>query len=480
MVSAGSPSKGPGSAPPDHSGAASKAASAYVNEATLPDPSRTAMLTVLRQHPTDTRWSGRSATTMFALAVKALPSGEIRQRAVPALLELTPMLAIQELLKAKSLLDRYAATGLTDATTLRQAVEEAAGKLEVVGKVRGLVHGAAVHGDFAVAYVIAFVKAKKNLAEILGGLKNEGRESIREELLNITLADQEMTNAATVSEEVLRQTVDMMLRGFVIYEVKDDTDQNAVFVSIVTTPQTRRHVHRPASNVVVAGDVQEGIDLVLDEIRTGLVPPVGGRIVSVPSTGQTAFVGFGSAIVHTSTNRAIQAKNNYTAKRIAGMRSKDALCGLLIGDRTTWEGGVVETLQDEVREFEPVMEEDPMAMDGKKMAQPLETFRSTQVFKEVYESARKGILPPGVITKTWFDEDHAWSYGMSVFWANVNVLAEGAAADMARGPLFDRRPSPDDRQPGQASGPFTDQQQPGVKRPGKEVKQGPTGKIEPE
>ena len=49
--------------------------------------------------------------------------------AVPAMLNLTGMLAFQELLKAKSLLDRYAAIGLTDATTLQRAVMEAAGKL---------------------------------------------------------------------------------------------------------------------------------------------------------------------------------------------------------------------------------------------------------------------------------------------------------------------------------------------------------------
>jgi len=65
------------------------------------------------------------------------------------------MLAVHELLKAKSLLDRYAATGLDDATTLRAAVEQAAGKLEVTGKVKSLVHQAAVEGDFAVGYVMA-------------------------------------------------------------------------------------------------------------------------------------------------------------------------------------------------------------------------------------------------------------------------------------------------------------------------------------
>lgn len=138
-----------------NSDAGSKRAGAYLARADVPEPVRSAMLTVLRQHPTQTRWSGRSGAMLFAVAAKSLPGGQIRQRAVPALLELTHMLAVHEVLKAKSLLDRYAATGLTDATTLREAVDEAAGQLRVSGEVKGVIHQTAVEGDFAVGYVIA-------------------------------------------------------------------------------------------------------------------------------------------------------------------------------------------------------------------------------------------------------------------------------------------------------------------------------------
>jgi hypothetical protein len=134
---------------------ASKAAAALLTEAQLREPVREAMHTVLRQHPSESRWSGRKGSTMFAIALKPLPQGEIRKRAVPALLELTHELAVRELLTAKSLLDRYITGGLTDATTLRQAVMEASGKLQVVGKVRGVIHHAAISGEFAVAYVAA-------------------------------------------------------------------------------------------------------------------------------------------------------------------------------------------------------------------------------------------------------------------------------------------------------------------------------------
>ncbi|HPM82438.1 MAG TPA: PEGA domain-containing protein [Candidatus Anammoximicrobium sp.] len=135
--------------------ARAEAASTFVSQGDFPASTQQAMLTVLRQHPTETRWSGRDGNTLFGVAVKRMPQTESRSRAVPAMLELVQMLAVHEVLKAKSLLDRYAAAGLTDATTLRQAVEAAAGQLQVTGRAKGVVHRAAVRNGFAAAYIIA-------------------------------------------------------------------------------------------------------------------------------------------------------------------------------------------------------------------------------------------------------------------------------------------------------------------------------------
>ena len=129
--------------------------SAYLKRTTLPEPVRAAMLIVVRQHPAETRWSGRAGTTLFGIAAKPLPKEQIGQRALPAMLELTHMLAVHELLTAKSLLDRYAATGLTDATTLHQAVVEASGDLQVTGKTGTVTHQATADGNLAIGYAMA-------------------------------------------------------------------------------------------------------------------------------------------------------------------------------------------------------------------------------------------------------------------------------------------------------------------------------------
>jgi hypothetical protein len=330
------------------------------------------------------------------------------------------------------------------------------------------------------AYVIAFTKAKKNLAEILGGLSNEGKESIREQLVNVNLPDQEMTNISTQSEEALRQTVEMMLRGFVIYEVKDDTANATVYVTIVTTPKTRGKFARPAPNMVEATSLRDGLNQVIAEVRSGLVPPVGGRIITMRSTGETAFVGFGSSVVRTSENRVVQQRHNLDAQKIAGMRAKDALCGLIIGDKSFWEGSVTESMKDDVQEFESLVRDDPLASKDptavRKLDQARQTFVSRMESTDVYRSARNGILPPGVNTKTWFDEDNAWSYGMSVYVPSLTNAAAGAAKEMSDSRIL----QPVDDGSGRAKGTVPDKNLEGIKKPGKKVKQGPTGKISPD
>ena len=334
------------------------------------------------------------------------------------------------------------------------------------------------------AYVIAFTMAKKNLAEILGGLSNEGKELVRESLVNINLPKEEMTNISTESDESLRQAVDMMLRGFVIYEVKDDTTQNSVWVSIATTPKTRGKFARPAPNVLDAENLRDGLNQVIAEVRSGLVPPVGGRIITMRATGETAFVGFGSAVVSSSNNNAVQLKQNLAAQKIASMRAKDALCGLIIGDQTSWEGGAAETMRDQDQEFEALATDDPLARQDSAAVRKLDEARKTFVARtessDTYQSARRGILPPGVNTKTWFDEDNAWAYAMSVYVPSLTNAAATAGREMREAVIL--QPIDDSGRPSPAGGSgFTDENAPAtVNRPGKEVKPGPSGKIEPE
>lgn len=329
------------------------------------------------------------------------------------------------------------------------------------------------------AYVIAFTMAKKNLAEILGGLTSEGQETIREALVNINLPKEEMTNISTASDESLRQAVNMMLRGFVIYEVRDDVSQNCVWVSIVTTPKTRGKFARPAPNAIEADNLRDGLNQIIAEVRSGLVPPVGGRIVTMRATGETAFVGFGSAVVTTSTNNAVQLRQNLAAQKIAAMRAKDALCGLIIGDKTSWEGSVVESMQDQVQEFESLDPNDPLARRDptavRKFDEARQAFVARMETNDAYQSARRGILPPGINTKTWFDDDNAWAYAMSVYVPSVTNAAAASGREIQESAILQpvndgsRRPNPT----------AADEDSTEIRRPDRSVKPGPTGVVSP-
>ena len=222
-------------------------------------------------------------------------------------------------------------------------------------------------------------------------------------------------------------------------------------------------------------DLRTGLNQIIQEVRTGLVPPVGGRVIVVRGTGEPAFVGFGSIVVRSSENSAVQAKLNLESQKIAAMRAKDSLCGLIIGDKTAWKGSVVEKHKDEVQEFEVLRADDPLAKDTpagvKKLDKARQTFESTLRTEDVFTSARKGALPPGITTRTWFDEDHAWAFAMSVYLPSLSK----AAGDAAREALE----NPKEGGPGNKSGSgFKDEKNPDVKRPSGTIKPGPSGKTE--
>lgn len=132
----------------------SDAAVSFLKEPDLAEALRQAMLDAVRQHPDQLRWSGRSGGTLFGIAAKRLPA-DPKHAAIPALVDLTQMLAINELLTTKSVLDVYQEADLTDATTLAQAVARAAEHLQV----SGTSVGARMQGGSNEGYAIAFVLA---------------------------------------------------------------------------------------------------------------------------------------------------------------------------------------------------------------------------------------------------------------------------------------------------------------------------------
>ena len=148
--------------------------------------------------------------------------------------------------------------------------------------------------------------------------------------------------------------MDMLLRGFAINELEDGTSQILFGNQHRDHAQDARQIGAPGPEmrskrrICATGSIRS-----LPRSRA-LDAAGGGRIHhhAIP-LGETAFVGFGSAVVATSTNNAIQLKQNLAAQKIASMLLKDALCGLIIGDKTSWKCSVVESMNVQGRNFSP-------------------------------------------------------------------------------------------------------------------------------
>lgn len=305
------------------------------------------------------------------------------------------------------------------------------------------------------AYVRAFLQAQRNLAEALTGLSTEGKNRVVEEMKSIVDENSDMTSLMALQEESIEQSVEMLMRGFVVYSVEDNPDENTVLVSIVSTPKTRGSINNVSSEGLQAQSINEGIDYVLTEIQSGILPPVGGKIVQVPESNEIAFVGFGSDIIRFSNNKALQAKNRLNAERVAKARASDALAGVILGDNASWKGKLDESTQTIITEFEEIPVEE--GVNRERFDEAKESFINTQVTKDEYESLRSGILPPGVMSRT-FTNDRDEVYAVSIYLPSLSKEASAAAKEMSNSQIIKDSPN---KAPQRSS----------------EVKQGPTGQV---
>lgn len=84
------------------------------------------MMKSIQQHPDERRWSGQIEDQLFAVvAIESDPKGPARQAIRLAGQRRAHMLAVNDILLTKSLLDAFAKQGLDDAVTLRKAVTRA-------------------------------------------------------------------------------------------------------------------------------------------------------------------------------------------------------------------------------------------------------------------------------------------------------------------------------------------------------------------
>lgn len=339
------------------------------------------------------------------------------------------------------------------------------------------------------AYVIAFMNAQGVLAETLKGLSSEGKTMIYDSLRTSNTETTASRSSETAIEESVEQAVRALLKGFVVYDVKDDPDKSMVYVTVVTTPKTRGKFDRVDIGAVESETLREGLDAVLAEIRYGIVPPVGGRIVTCAKTGEVAFVGFGSAVVESDEDAAMQAKLNLSAEKVSRMRALDALCGTILGDDVTKTSKFIDCTDEFARTYtDYTAAENSQSDSGAQRSKQVraKAFSSVRNQQDVIQSARKGQIPPGVTSKTWRDEENGFAYTASVYLPRATAEAVGAAEEMENAQIVQPYGQNVKKQSGESAVPgrldegkeAKPTRIPTVERPSDAPVQGPTGQVQ--
>jgi hypothetical protein len=321
------------------------------------------------------------------------------------------------------------------------------------------------------AYVAAFMDAKSQMVKFLEGVSVSAFQSLDTKTGTIDTGTEGLRNIEIDQSESNTESARKVLKRYVTYAVRDD-GKGKVFVTIVSTSRTRSKFDRRGSEGISAASLNEGINILLTEIGSGLIPPVGGKIIDVPGSGEVAFVGFGSHIVRKDPEADVQAELDLQAERIAGMRANAGLAGIILGDDTLYQGASDDEATKLKKDYDLMAQSDPTTQDSgediKKYDERKKEIRNVVTENLNIQSLVQGKLPPGVTSRTYIDDDGYFAYGISVYIPSLSAAVMDAAKEMDEADL----PDTGEKSNSAPETPKKRDQQP------LEMKKGPSGIVE--
>lgn len=276
------------------------------------------------------------------------------------------------------------------------------------------------------AYMKAYLKARAELAKGLRGIGVRSVDRLRDIVRALDTPDASVANNDELWQSQVQEYVEALLRGYVVFDVHDDENDRLVYVSVATSVKTvlaANSVISVSDGLLCAADLSAGVDYVLGKIAAGVVPPVGGTVVTVPGTGATAVVSFGSAIIRQNDDPSIQRTLRSAAERAARAYANAAFVAIVQGDSLMWEGGLLEAQEQSYRQFREVYRNEGGDPDIEMLQETQRAFRAAFESTDDYASVVSGKLPPGVVSRTY--EDGYWMYV-------VNVYMPGASSGASR------------------------------------------------
>ena len=279
------------------------------------------------------------------------------------------------------------------------------------------------------AYNKAFLIAKKQFVENMKGVSQACANVVKVSMDQIDSGNESMANTSDAQQEACVESVSGSLAGYVTFDVNDDVDEKLVRVSLISTPKTRAQIRHQSGAVAVTTAPNEIFKHIISDLKSGILPPVGAKVLTNPETSENYIMGFGSSIIRDNKNKSVARKLKTVAKRQSETRARAALLGTLQGEKVYWEGGFDEKQIDKNSQFKY----DPETLDPSQVAvldEEQSTFINQLKSTDDYKTLTTGKLPPGVSTKSFVSTDGNWQYTVAIYAPSLEKTARQANKEM--------------------------------------------------
>ncbi|WP_243978731.1 hypothetical protein [Vibrio natriegens] len=278
------------------------------------------------------------------------------------------------------------------------------------------------------AYMKAFQIAKKQLVENMEGMSNMCATAINETMDIIDTATESTANTTSMMSDNCAESVKGALAGYVTFDVFDDPSENLVRVSLISTPKTREQTKRKVGAITQTTEPNVIFKQIIAELQSGVLPPVGAKVITNAETGESFVLGFGSSIIRDNKNNAVKRKLLNVSKSQAQAKARNGLIAVMQGEQVYWEGGFTENQLEKNEQFE--YEPDSInPADAKVLAETQHTFLNNMKSTDSYKSFASGKVPAGVSVKTFKSHDGDWMLAIAVYAPSLEAAAKQAAAE---------------------------------------------------
>jgi len=278
------------------------------------------------------------------------------------------------------------------------------------------------HLDRRRAATEARLAALRAIAETLNGLSIEARTALAEQQTALDLPAAAQTEIDRHTLERTRQLTSAFLRGVVTYTAHDDQHTNSVTVTVVTTPKTQGQIARLTPGIVTARSLDAGMNAVFADLAARTTPPVGGTAVTVPDTGETAWIGFGSAIIRPHPSPAVERRHEETALRLARLRADAALAAIITGDDLDASDTLVSSFAEQTAALDAAIAEhadpDAAAAEHERLTRTARTTFNAEINTETVATLR------GVQRRTYRSPDDRWLWTVAVYTTQADRLTD--------------------------------------------------------